>query len=195
MTARITLAVAVVLLAVIAGAGRLAVRTLIVEGNAALQRHDMSTAERLYREAIERRPASGAAYLGLGAAAYRQNRYADAAQEFQRASQRLQSVPDRLRATYNLGNALFALGRLDDALEAYQMALRLDASDEDARYNLALVWQRRENDRTPGATPMSPLRAEQLVGSLGRPQVRVSGKAAPEPRRPGPGSAPAFVDK
>ena len=43
------------------------------------------------------------------------------------------------RARYNEGNSLAKLGKLKDAIEAYDKALRLDPDDEDAIYNRKLV--------------------------------------------------------
>lgn len=41
--------------------------------------------------------------------------------------------------TYNRGNALYKGNHLDDAVKAYDEALKLNPSDEDARYNLEFV--------------------------------------------------------
>src|SRR5207249_8232534 len=48
--------------------------------------------------------------------------------------------PDiRAIAQYDRGNALYRLGRLEDARDAYRETLRLDPSDRDAKFNLELV--------------------------------------------------------
>ncbi len=184
VTFRTPLLVALGLLVVVAIGARLAVRPLIVKGNAALGRNDVATAERSYRQALDRRPTSAAAYLGLGLATSRQHRYGEAVQDFDRADRLLTSASDRARTNFNRGNAFFALGKLDDALEAYKTALRLDPSDEDARYNLALVMRLRENETSSGGRSMSLRNAEQLVSSMGPLRMRASGTSESSRARP-----------
>ncbi len=56
------------------------------------------------------------------------------AENYQQALEALQS-PSSSDDYYNRGNALTKLGRLPEALEAYEEALNLDADNEDAQYN------------------------------------------------------------
>jgi tetratricopeptide (TPR) repeat protein len=191
----VVLASAGVLIAVIVIGERAAIRSLVIEGNDALRHDDLPKAERLYRQALARRPGSGEAHLGLGIAAYRQHRLNEALEEFARAEPSLFAARDRARANFNRGNASFGLGQLRDALEAYKMTLRLDPSDEDARYNLALVTRLLQNQEQSAAGSTARNRVERLAGSLGRPKVRVSGTPEPLSARPAPGSPPAGVDK
>jgi tetratricopeptide (TPR) repeat protein len=142
-----------------------------------------------------RSSSSGAATLGLGVAMYRQHQYDDAVRDFDRAGKLLQAASDRARANFNLGNAYFALGELDAALESYKAALRLDPSDEDARYNLAIVTERLRNERPRRDTSMSRDGAEQLVSALGRPRVNGPGRSGPLPVRPVSGSGREPIDK
>jgi Ca-activated chloride channel homolog len=195
MTSRIGLTAGVALIAIIGIGNRLAIRSMLLEGHAALERNEFPAAQQLYTRALERRPTSGAARLGLGVALYGQGRYEDAMEDFDRAGGLLESAIDRARAYFNRGNASFALGNLHDALEAYRMALRFDPADEDARYNYALVRQRLQSEQQSGASRTSGEGAEQLVGALGQPRVKVYGKPAPPPTRPAPGASPATVDK
>lgn len=50
---------------------------------------------------------------------------------------------------YNLGNAHFRLGRLAEAVVAYERAARLDPGNDDARANLALVAERLQDRIEP----------------------------------------------
>ncbi|MDT8453352.1 MAG: VWA domain-containing protein [Gammaproteobacteria bacterium] len=56
------------------------------------------------------------------------------AENYQQALEALQN-PNSSDDYYNRGNALTKLGRLPEALEAYEKALNLDADNEDAQYN------------------------------------------------------------
>jgi Ca-activated chloride channel homolog len=70
------------------------------------------------------------------AASYRAGDYA-------RALAALADVPDP-EADYNRGNALARLGRLDEAVTAYERVLEREPDHEDARHNLELVQALRE---------------------------------------------------
>lgn len=48
-------------------------------------------------------------------------------------------------AFYNKGNALAKLGRTDEAIAAYEQALKLDPRHEDARYNRDLLLKQQQN--------------------------------------------------
>lgn len=65
------------------------------------------------------------------AALYRAGRYEQSLQALEQ-----QSGP---RVDYNQGNALARLGRLEEALKAYQRALQADPADQDAQHNYDLV--------------------------------------------------------
>jgi tetratricopeptide (TPR) repeat protein len=106
---RMALAALGALIAVVAICDRLAVRSSIARGNEALKRDDIQAAAALYQAVLERRPASGAASLGLGVVRYRQHRYEDAVRDFDRAGRLLHAASDRARANYDRGNAYYTL--------------------------------------------------------------------------------------
>ena len=49
---------------------------------------------------------------------------------------------DKEMAYYNLGNTFFKSQKLEESIEEYKRSLRLDPSDEDARYNYLLAKDR-----------------------------------------------------
>ncbi|HYG64422.1 MAG TPA: tetratricopeptide repeat protein, partial [Thermoanaerobaculia bacterium] len=53
----------------------------------------------------------------------------------------LAARPDDPIAAYDLGVALQDQSRLEEAAQAYQMALTADAANADAHYNLAAVYE------------------------------------------------------
>lgn len=91
-----------------------------------------------------------------GAAYYR-------AGEFKKAKSIYQNLSDR-NGKYDLGNTHVMLGHYDDAIEAYELALKIDPEFREARENLALAKARKilkepEND------------GEQGVGELGSDEI------------------------
>jgi tetratricopeptide (TPR) repeat protein len=93
-----------------------------------------------------------------GNALYRMKRYLDAAKSFQEAT----AVPRlRQRSYYNLGNSYVRAAEdapdkerlLDEAIRAYEEALRLGPSDSAAKWNLELALRRRGENRENGGSP------------------------------------------
>lgn len=74
-----------------------------------------------------------------GAAAYKAQDYDAALAAFQQAK--------GAQARYNEGNTLAQLGKLDEAIEAYDKALEIDPAHEDAKANKALLEQQKEQQK------------------------------------------------
>lgn len=89
--------------------------------------------QQAYRAFVDREPARAATLFEdpawKAAAQYRAGDFADAARNAARAP----------GADYNRGNALARLGRYDEAIAAYEAALKRNPDDADARHNLELL--------------------------------------------------------
>lgn len=107
------------------------------QGNARLDEHRnlgvafyrtgmLTEAEREFKRVAELRPGEGEASFQLGLIALRQARWADALQQFHRATERAGPRPALL---HNMALALESLGRLDDAEKALADAVQLDTED------------------------------------------------------------------
>jgi len=82
---------------------------------------------------------SAAELLREGHRAYREDRYPEAADRYQRA---IRAGAVSADVHYDLGNAYYKLGRNGQAALAYERALRLDPRHEDAQANLHVVQRR-----------------------------------------------------
>jgi len=119
---------------------------LVRQGNGYYQDEKYKEAEVKYMKSLE---ATGDPHRGLynlGDAFYMQNNYLDATAAFD--SVRTMKLDDATRSKtyYNLGNSLVKLAQdsaqlageaLQNSVESYKQALRLDPNDMDAKYNLA----------------------------------------------------------
>ena len=96
------------------------------------------------------RPDDPALRLNLGSAHYQLEDYQAADREYARAAQ---AEDQRLRAEalYNLGNAAYRQGRLQESIDHYRAALEIDSADQDAKYNLEFV--QRELERQEQSRP------------------------------------------
>ena len=123
----------------------------------ALKRYESGKYElalREYQRLLEDRPNDPKLHFNAGAAAYQAEEFEQALQHL-RSSLITQEVPLQQRAYYNLGNTQYRLGEeaaepdqkqgaWEQAAGSYESALKLNAQDEDARFNLELVKQKLE---------------------------------------------------
>jgi tetratricopeptide (TPR) repeat protein len=99
---------------------------------------DLDGAARVYAELLETADDARAA-LNLGTILYNRREYSAAEELYRRATI---ADPGRALAWFDLGNALDELARIDEAIDAYEVAVRLCPTYADARYNLALAHER-----------------------------------------------------
>lgn len=110
---------------------------------AALEHHRvgrLAEAERAYRQILEAAPQHADALHMLGVVAHQTRRNAEAVDLIQRAIDRNPGVP---AFHNNLGNALKAQGRLEQAEAAYRRALELKPDHAEAHYNLGIALHAR----------------------------------------------------
>ena len=113
-------------------------------GNREYKKQNFTEAEVDYRRAIETNKDSYEAHYNLGDALFKQDKYADAQAEFEKAAKMLDPKKDKERAAkafHNLGNCHFAQQQYDKAVSAYQASLRANPKDNDTRYNLVKAMQ------------------------------------------------------
>jgi len=109
---------------------------LLQDGDRQYGNKDFIAAEELYRKAGQEENSLASIY-NLGNATYNQERYEEAIEHYLNATRRTNDKSENSNIYYNLGNAYFNNQKLDEAIEAYKQAIRLDPSNEEARYNLA----------------------------------------------------------
>ncbi|MCQ8103434.1 VWA domain-containing protein [Methylomonas sp. SURF-2] len=146
-----------------------------------------------------------------GQQAFRQQQYRQAAEQFDNPDWRaaaqykagqFQEAAETLKDTqsanghYNRGNALAKAGLLDEALQAYGEALRLDPNHADARYNKELLekqqqkqQERQQRDSQSAAEPSSEQQqADEQKDQAGQPQSaqnqQQGGQAEQEQQKP-----------
>lgn len=100
----------------------------------ALRHHragDLLAAQRLYRAALRQQPRDSAAHNLLGLCCYQRQDYAAAAAALRRAAA-LRPIAEYCR---NLGMALRAAGKLEEALDAYRRALASEPAAPETHFN------------------------------------------------------------
>lgn len=137
-----------------------------------LEQGDYTGAARLFRDPLWR-----------GTALYLAGDYEAAATSFARSDQAL--------AHYDRGNALLRLGRTEEAIEAYQEALRKDPGYLKARRNLGLARRLLAGGAEPSPPPLTLPRRPGGESRVARPADRRPERPAPAPApgQPPPGPA------
>ena len=92
-----------------------------------------------YRKVIELNPQAAGALVNLGTIYYRERRFLEAEEFYERA---ITADPAYALAEFNLGNLYDEQGRLQFAFDHYKRALALNPQYGDAHFNLALLHER-----------------------------------------------------
>jgi Ca-activated chloride channel family protein len=89
-----------------------------------------------YRKAQVQSPESDIIRYNIGCTLYKKGEYGEAENGFADVASSLEAKKLWAKAYYNFGNTLFKNGKLNDAIESYKRALRINPDDMDAKYNL-----------------------------------------------------------
>lgn len=132
--------VAILLLFSVSLSAQKEVRQNVRNGNKAYKQEKYSEASKFYNDALTENPASPEANFNVGSTLYRQKQWDKSVGSYKTFLEVEKENPVKISAAWhNIGNALLQKKELQQSMEAYKMALRLNPSDEDARYNLAVV--------------------------------------------------------
>lgn len=132
-------------------AQRLPERSLVRKGTRQYNKGNYEQAIGRYEEALKAAPGQFEATYDLGNALYKAERFDRAEQTMmQAAADSLRSDTERAEAFYNLGNARFKQQKYKEALESYKQSLRLNPSDQEAKYNYAYTKRLIDEDENGG---------------------------------------------
>ena len=118
-------------------------RAEVAEGNRRFEEGEYDEARKSYRKALEQAPDSAVVHFNLGDSEYKLNEFSGAEERFREA---MQATDPELLADvqYNLANSLFRQGRLEESIEAYKAALRLNPHDRSAKHNLEFALRQKQ---------------------------------------------------
>ncbi len=116
------------------------------EGNRLFLQGKYQEAEKAYLDAQLDAPGRPELLYNLGNALIRQKKYEPAVQSLRQAAGK---ADQGLRSSswYNLGDAYFDAGDLQNAAQAFIQALRINPSDRDAKHNLELTLRRMQEQK------------------------------------------------
>ena len=118
-------------------------RSHVEHGNRNVQEKKYQSAVEDYRKAEVARPDDPVIRYNLGTALHQLYEYRDAEKELDQALNRSKDPATKAKILYNYGNTKYRLGEFEKAMEAYKEALDLNPKDEDAKYNLEFLRQKK----------------------------------------------------
>lgn len=121
---------------------------VIRKGNQLYKQGEFDKSLQEYERALQLEPANAAANFNFGNALFRKEKWEDAQKNFENVITHSKDQGISEKAYYNKGVSLTKQKKLEESIEAYKSALRLDPTDEDARINLqkALLELKKKNE-------------------------------------------------
>ncbi|WP_205508501.1 tetratricopeptide repeat protein [Longitalea arenae] len=119
----------------------------IREGNKLYKEGQYDKALPAYQKAVAQNPKSATARYNLANARYRTGNLPDAEKSYGELLENTNDNSYKVKGYYNKGVTLTKQKKLQESIEAYKTALKLDPADEDTRFNLqkALSELRKQN--------------------------------------------------
>lgn len=108
------------------------------DADQAYDRQQYEQAEEAYRRSTIIDPDQRGVF-NLGNSIFNQNRYDEAARQYEKAIDIIDDPQEKARAWYNLGNAHYLNGKYDQSVNAYKQALIADPDDLQAKQNLMMA--------------------------------------------------------
>lgn len=114
-------------------------RRSVRQGNKLYLKQKYSDAEVSYRKALEVNPKSKEGLYNLGNALYKQEKGKEAIEQYQLSMISENDFLKKAAILHNTGNCCMQTKDYGKAVEAYKGSLRLNPSDDQTRYNLAMA--------------------------------------------------------
>jgi len=175
------------------------VNGLIADGNDYYRKQQWVKAELQYKKALETSPANREAKYNLANTLLKQNRNAEAEKLLTELNNEQNDPSFRSKVNYNSGVKLTNEKKLEESIEAYKQALRLEPNDQEARENLqkALLelkkkqspnQQQKQKQEQKPKPKISPQQADQQLKKLEQKEKEVNQRF--QKNKAGAGSQP-----
>jgi tetratricopeptide (TPR) repeat protein len=124
-------------------------RALIRNGNKLYKEKQYQASIHSYNKALGVAPQSPLASYNLGNAEFRTDRFEEAANAYDASITNSKKIPVKEKGYYNKGVAMIKQQKLEESIDAWKNALKLDPSDQEARENLqkALLEQKKQQEQ------------------------------------------------
>src|SRR5574344_2133138 len=121
-------------------------RTYIAAGNKLYRQGQFAQSEVMYRKAIDKNPRNPHAVYNLGNALLMQKKDSLALIQYQNAAKMETSKMRLAKSYHNMGVIFQSRQMYQEAIQAYEQALRNNSRDNETRYNLVLCKKQLKNN-------------------------------------------------
>ena len=121
--------------------------SLLKKGNDAYNKKEYDVAAESYKKVTDKDPANEKAQYNLGNALYKNGNPDEALKAYNEAIKIGKLKNDQSATWYNKGVSLQNNKKLPECIDAYKNALRLNPSDEEARFNLQKALQQQQKEQ------------------------------------------------
>lgn len=149
-------------------------RALIREGNERYESKEFDKAEDAYKRALKQNKESFEAAFNLGTSFYKQGRYLEAAQQFEKLTLQAVGKDQKAMVFHNYGNALLKSKMIVESVNAYKLALQQKPDSQDTRYNLAYALSLLKD--SPVEPQNIPEETEQILQKIEEEENKVKRK-------------------
>ena len=182
----------------------------IYKGNEFYRKQLFDKAVEAYQQALTKNPKSGIANFNTGNATFRQNKYDEALNSFENTITNTSDKNLQQQAHYNKGVAFSKEQRLEESIESWKQALRMNPTDKQTRENLEKALrelkkkkeeekqqkdkkqqkkeQEKQKEKPKEQSKLSQQRVEQLLKALQQKEKEVNDKLnqnkVPAPSKP-----------
>lgn len=160
------------------------VKTHIQEGNRLAKRKDFSGARGEFESAQIDAPEMPYIPYNIALTYYAEGKFEEARRQFEKTLAMTEQKDLISKTLYNLGHVAYAEGKHSDAIEYFKKALRVDPTDQDAKYNIEYLKS--------GKAPQNPPQSQQQKSGNGQQQNNEKNEEKPaesgehkEEKRPG----------
>ena len=109
---------------------------MIQAGNDLYRKQQYDKAQQEYASALKTQPANATAKYNIAATTYRMDKQDDAIKQYDELAKTDIDADMRAKSMYNKGAILSKQKKLEESIEAYKSALRINPQDKEARENL-----------------------------------------------------------
>ena len=107
-----------------------------------------SKAETEYRKALDKKPYDLKWNFNLNNSLYKQKKLKEAATGYEQIARQMVEPEEKAGALHNLGNAELFQQQIDESIETYKKALRINPDDMETKYNLAYAqWLKHQRQQ------------------------------------------------
>lgn len=186
----------------------------LYKGNELYKKQEYDKSLEQYKQAITAEPKSAIANFNQGNAQFRKQQMDDALQSYDNVIANTEDKKAQQQAYYNKGVSLIKQNKLEESIEAWKNAVKLDPTDPEARENLQKALrekkkqdqqkqqqqkdkkdkkeenkdqQNKQQQQPPPQSKLSKQRVEQLLKALQQKEKEVQDrlqKSKPSPRNP-----------